>query len=402
MTDLALDATADSGVSSQVNFLLADVLETDFDDAFDVIWSRDALMHVHDKKRLFAKLYSLLEDGGQLVITDYARGPKPGTPEFEAYAKSTGYHLVEPGRLRQVPRRRRVPDVIVEDATAKFTQILKDEPVKLAANREDFLSSFSETDLNYLVDRWAMKVRFCDAGDMKCGHLQGDQEGLISRPGCHAHEVVGMTPNVLRLRVGSRKGLIVKHEQPIAASDESDLSRFGYSQSLGRSLGGFSSFAAGFAYISILTGLFQMVPLGYRAAGPAFFWTWPVVALGQMSVALCFAELAGQYPLCGSVYQWAKNVGNEGWGWIAGWVSLAGSIAALAAVAMALQAALPAISPAFQFVGDASEPVDASRNAVILACVLIALTTALNARGVTLMAAFNNVEWSPRSSARCS
>lgn len=169
MTDLALDATADSGVSSQVTFLLADVLESEFDEPFDIIWSRDALMHVHDKKRLFAKLYSLLDDGGQLVITDYARGAKPGTPEFEAYAKSTGYHLVEPAAYGKLLEEAGFKDVIVEDATPKFVEILKSEPVRLAANREDFLGSFSEEDLNYLVDRWAMKVRFCDAGDMKWG-----------------------------------------------------------------------------------------------------------------------------------------------------------------------------------------------------------------------------------------
>ena len=169
MTNLALEAAAKSDVSSQVKFLLADVLETDFDEPFDVIWSRDALMHIHDKKRLFAKLYSLLNDGGQLVITDYARGPKPGTPEFEAYAESTGYHLVEPAVYGKFLEDAGFREVIVEDATAKFTQILKNEPIRLAANREDFLGSFSETDLNYLVDRWAMKVRFCDAGDMKWG-----------------------------------------------------------------------------------------------------------------------------------------------------------------------------------------------------------------------------------------
>ena len=60
-------------------------------------------------------------------------------------------------------------DVVVEDATPKFIEILKKEPVRLEANREDFLGSFSEADLNYLVDRWAMKVRFCEAGDMKWG-----------------------------------------------------------------------------------------------------------------------------------------------------------------------------------------------------------------------------------------
>jgi urea carboxylase system permease len=179
--------------------------------------------------------------------------------------------------------------------------------------------------------------------------------------------------------------------QAIEPADEHDLARFGYAQSLGRSLGGFSSFAAGFAYISILTGLFQMFPLGYRAAGPAFFWTWPVVAAGQFCVALCFAELATHYPLCGSVYQWAKGVGGPGIGWMGGLVSLAGSVVSLAAVSMALQAALPVVWPRFQVIGDPSNPVDSARNAVILGALLIAFTTFLNVRGVALLARINNV-----------
>lgn len=174
-------------------------------------------------------------------------------------------------------------------------------------------------------------------------------------------------------------------------SDEKDLAGFGYKQSLGRSLGGFSSFAAGFAYISILTGLFQMVPMGYRAAGPAFFWTWPVVALGQFCVALCFAELSVHYPLCGSVYQWGKNLGGPFAGWMAGWVSLAGSVIALSAVSMALQTSLPAISPYFQILGNPAIPNDAAKNAVVLGALLIVLTTFLNVRGVALLARINNL-----------
>ena len=38
-------------------------------------------------------------------------------------------------------------------------------------------------------------------------------------------------------------------------TDNNDLASFGYRQELKRSLGSFSSFAAGFSYISILTGL---------------------------------------------------------------------------------------------------------------------------------------------------
>jgi len=165
----------------------------------------------------------------------------------------------------------------------------------------------------------------------------------------------------------------------------------GYRPVLDRSLGGFSSFAAGFSYISILTGVFQMFYLGYGAGGPAFVWTWPSVFLGQLSVGLCFAELAAAWPLSGGVYQWSRRAGGRAVGWLAGWVYLSGSIVSLAAVAMALQGTLPQVSRAFQLVGDPSVKADSARNAVVLGCALIAATTAINVGGVRLMARINNV-----------
>src|SRR5262249_45018912 len=76
-----------------------------------------------------------------------------------------------------------------------------------------------------------------------------------------------------------------------------------YKPVLRPSLRSFSSFAAGFSYLSILTGVTQYFYLGYGAGGPAFFWTWPAVFAGQLLVALCFAELSARHPLAGGVYQ---------------------------------------------------------------------------------------------------
>ena len=63
-----------------------------------------------------------------------------------------------------------------------------------------------------------------------------------------------------------------------------DLSAFGYKQELDRSLGNFSSFAAGFSYISILTGVIQLFAFGFLFAGPAVWWTWLIVLGGQSLV----------------------------------------------------------------------------------------------------------------------
>src|SRR5689334_2055969 len=174
-------------------------------------------------------------------------------------------------------------------------------------------------------------------------------------------------------------------------SDSHDLAGFGYRQELHRTLGQFSSFAAAFSYISILTGMFQLFAFGFSFGGPAFWWAWILVFAGQFAVALCFAELAARYPIAGSVYQWGKQVAGRTIAWFAGWIMMIASIVTVAAVAIAWQIILPQISPHFQFVGDGSGAHDFSENAVILGVILITFTTVVNIIGVRLMARINNV-----------
>ncbi len=71
-----------------------------------------------------------------------------------------------------------------------------------------------------------------------------------------------------------------------SSSDSSDIDEFGYRPSLVRSLGSFHTFAAGISYISILTGTFQLFYFGLASGGPAYWWSWPLVFVGQLMVAL--------------------------------------------------------------------------------------------------------------------
>src|SRR6202050_4827436 len=133
--------------------------------------------------------------------------------------------------------------------------------------------------------------------------------------------------------------------------DSDDLANFGYKQELDRSLGLFSSFAAGFSYISIMTGVFELFFFGFGSGGPAFIWTWPAVFAGQMLGALCFAEVAGQYPLAGSVYQWSKQIARPFISFFGGWILPVCSLVTLAAVAVAYQVVAPQITSAFEIIG---------------------------------------------------
>ena len=173
-------------------------------------------------------------------------------------------------------------------------------------------------------------------------------------------------------------------------SADSGMEDFGYKESLDRSIGKFASFAAGVSYISILTGTFQLFYFGFGTAGPAYLWSWPLVFVGQMAVALCFMELAAKYPVAGSVYNWAKQLGSRIVGWSAGWLMLTASIVTLSAVALAYQLNLPRLWSGFQIIGDGSGAYDFAANAVVLGTILIAFTTLINALGVRLMALINS------------
>ncbi|MCW2812414.1 MAG: amino acid permease [Friedmanniella sp.] len=181
--------------------------------------------------------------------------------------------------------------------------------------------------------------------------------------------------------------------RPSPTEASHDLSELGYRQELHRSIGTYASFAAGFSFVSILTTVFQLFGFGFGFAGPLFFWTWPAVFLGQLMVALCFAELAARYPISGAIYQWSRRLGGHIVGWFAGWTMVIAQIVTVAAAAIAMQAVLPAIWSGFQVVG--GDPSIASlsgaTNAIVLGLVLLVVTTTINSVAVRVMAVVNAV-----------
>ena len=112
------------------------------------------------------------------------------------------------------------------------------------------------------------------------------------------------------------------HSDERNADDQRVMSRFHYKQELRRTIRLFGSFAVAFSFISITTGIFANYELVLDRSGPAGIWTWPIVIVGQLFVALVFAELAARMPLTGYSYQWVTRLAGSGWGWFTGWVSV--------------------------------------------------------------------------------
>src|SRR5262249_48369556 len=150
--------------------------------------------------------------------------------------------------------------------------------------------------------------------------------------------------------------------------------------------------AVGFAFISVLTGMFTLYGFAWGAGGPASFWAWVAAVGGQLLFALVFAEVAVRYPLQGSLYNWTKHIApNKGVSWMAGISMTLALIVSSSAVALTMQALLPFISSAFWIYGNGSGAHDAAVNGVILGTMMIALTTIITLLGAKARSIVNNL-----------
>ncbi len=167
----------------------------------------------------------------------------------------------------------------------------------------------------------------------------------------------------------------------MAMDDDSELRSFGYEPQLDRSMGLWSSLSISISCMCITAGIFTVFAYSLSTVGPAFVWTWPIVAVGQILVTLVLAELAGRMPLSGYAFQWTSRLLNSHYGWFVGW------------------AGLMAFTPGFTGLNLGLAPILSNRlgieitptNMMLVAVALTVTQMTINLAGVAIASRINNV-----------
>jgi len=156
--DIAIDRKKESGINN-VDFYQGDIHQIKWEEnSFDVIWSRETLLHVPDKNLLFQKFYSWLTPGGSVMITDYSRRKEQGTDRFEKYVKESGYPLIPSDDYADHIKQAGFTNVQVSDQTDYLIKLLKENIKKFEDNKESFIDRFSEEDYTSFSNRWRLKL----------------------------------------------------------------------------------------------------------------------------------------------------------------------------------------------------------------------------------------------------
>mmetsp|Transcript_31308 Transcript_31308/g.67576 ORF Transcript_31308/g.67576 Transcript_31308/m.67576 type:complete len:293 (-) Transcript_31308:72-950(-) len=118
-------------VASRVAFEMGDITTLPMQTgAYDLVLTRETLLHVADKGSVLAKCRAALKPGGRLVLTDYTKGEGSGG-SLQDYVESRRYHLATRAEYEQLVASAGFRDIVVTDETARLVDHLEAELTRI-------------------------------------------------------------------------------------------------------------------------------------------------------------------------------------------------------------------------------------------------------------------------------
>ncbi|HCV62887.1 MAG TPA: SAM-dependent methyltransferase [Alphaproteobacteria bacterium] len=164
------------GIADQCNFLTVSPGPLPFDDgSFDMIFSKDAFLHIPDKEALMRDCARVLKPGGIIAASDWMRmDDNPPSPQMVDYIKSEGLdmHMCSLKRYRDALADAGFSDINLRDRNEWYRQKARDEIRQLTGPlRQKVVDLIGEEDADITVEIWEKMVAMLDLGEHRPGHF---------------------------------------------------------------------------------------------------------------------------------------------------------------------------------------------------------------------------------------
>jgi ubiquinone/menaquinone biosynthesis C-methylase UbiE len=172
------------GLSQRASFVQAPPGPLPFADAsFDVVFSKDALLHVPDKEALFADIFRVLKPGCVFAASDWLIAHDGElSPEMKAYIAAEGlsFAMASPARYARAMEQAGFRDVSIRDRNPWYREVAREELRRLNGPLgARAAEAVGEAYVAKNIRTWEAMQKVLDSGEHRPTHLRGrkpDQE----------------------------------------------------------------------------------------------------------------------------------------------------------------------------------------------------------------------------------
>ena len=168
---------AGKGLSERLTYRLVTPGPVPFaDESFDVVFSKDAMIHIPDKAALFQDVFRILAPGGIFVASDWMRcDANPPSEAMRTYIETEGlsFEMAPPENYRAALKEAGFKDVALRDRNAWYAELARNEYEQMKGPLYQTLvkrAGQAETDRN--IDVWRAMCVVLDSGELRPGHMK--------------------------------------------------------------------------------------------------------------------------------------------------------------------------------------------------------------------------------------
>ncbi len=177
LIDRAVARAEREALSDRLSFRCVDPGPFPLDDqSFDVVFSKDAMIHIEDKHALFKEVFRVLRPGGLFIASDWMRRDeeKPG-PAAQHWIDVVGltFGMHSPLFYLDALEKAGFVDVSTTDRNAFVVEALKaDYELMVGPGREELIRRTGDAADHY-TEVWRAGWKAAESGELRPGHLKG-------------------------------------------------------------------------------------------------------------------------------------------------------------------------------------------------------------------------------------
>ena len=144
------------------------------DGTFDLVFTKDAWLHVQDKPALLSDVRRVLKPGGQLAGGDWMKGPAPFSADMLYFIELEGipYHPASLAEYGIMLHAAGFDDVRLEDINAWYCGLAREELARLKGELYSVMTEkLGEKTRDHFIEDWRMLTVVLDKGELRPGRL---------------------------------------------------------------------------------------------------------------------------------------------------------------------------------------------------------------------------------------
>ena len=147
--------------------------------SFDVVFSKDALIHIPDKEALFSDIHRLLRPGGRFIASDWLRSDdNPPSPAMERYIASEGlsFAMASPARYRRAMEQAGFRAIDIRDRNAWYAALARTELAAISGPlHARLIELVGEDETKREAFIWSCMIPVLESGELRPTHLYGEK-----------------------------------------------------------------------------------------------------------------------------------------------------------------------------------------------------------------------------------